>query len=79
MYKVKCEVLGGTDELKHIRVLKRVVCRDGQEYSLEDPRHAEIVVRDLSLEESKRSNLLGSKEEHKTAGGGASGRLRKPP
>ena len=71
-YKVKCEVLGGSeDELKEIRVLNRVVRRDDRGYSLEaDPRHSEIVVRDLVLEGSKHSKLPGSKEEHKKAAGG---------
>ena len=50
-YKVKCEVLGsGNDELSEIRVLNRVITRDAQGLTLEaDPRHAEIVLRDLGL------------------------------
>ena len=74
-YKVKCEILGGgKNELSEIRVLNRVIRRDGQGLTLEaDPRHAEIVVRDLCLENAKPSKLPGSKEEHKRSGGGPSG------
>ena len=72
-YKVKCEVLGdGADELQEIRILNRVIRREKHGLTLEaDPRHAEIVVRDLGLEGSKSSKLPGSKEEHKRTGGPA--------
>ena len=38
-----------------------------------DPRHAELVVRDLGLEGIKLSKRPGSKEEHKRSGGGPAG------
>ena len=74
-HKVKCEILGGGNgELDEIRVLNRVIRRDGQGPTLEaDPRRAEIAVRDLVLENAKPSKLPGSKEEHKRSGGGSSG------
>ena len=54
--------------------MNRVIRRDDQGHTLEaDPRHAEIVVRDLCLEHVKPSKLPGSKEEHKRSGGGPSG------
>ena len=74
-YKIKCEILGGgKDEKKEIRVLNRVIRRSELGYTLEaDPRHAEIVVKDLKLEHAKPSRLPGSKEEHKRAAGGPFG------
>ena len=56
-YTVKCGILGGGNgELDEIRVLNRVIRRDGQGLTLEaDPRHAEIVVSDLGLERKKTS------------------------
>ena len=74
-YKIKCEILGdGQEELDEIRVLNRVIRRDDHGYTLEaDPRHAEIVIRDLGLEGVKISKLPGSQEEHKRAGGGPAG------
>ena len=60
-YKVKCDVFeGDKDELDEIRFLNRLIRRDDQGLSLEaDPRHAEIVVRDLGLENAKPSWLQG--------------------
>ena len=74
-YKVKCEILGGgKGKMSEIRVLNRVIRRDDQVLTLEaDPRHAEIFVRDLCLENAKPSKLPCSKEEHKRSGGGPSG------
>ena len=74
-YKVKCETLGGEkDDLSEIRELDRVIRREAQGYTLEaDPRHAELVIRDLGLTDAKPSKLPGSKEEHKRAGGGPHG------
>ena len=71
-YKVKCEVLGdGKDEKSEIRVLNRVIRRVVTGFALEaDPRHAEIIVRDLGIIGAKPSKLPGSKEDHKKAGGG---------
>ena len=74
-YKVKCEVLGdGKDEKSEIRVLNRIIRRVDTGFALEaDPRHAEIIVRDLGLIGAKPSKLPGSKEDHKKAGGGPHG------
>ena len=73
--KVKCEVLGdGADEKKEIRVLNRIIRRVDTGFALEaDPRHAEIIIRDLGLVGAKPSKLPGSKEDHKKAGGGPHG------
>ena len=55
-------------------MLNRVIKRDDHGFTLEaDPRHAEIVVRDIGLVGAKASKLPGSKEEHRRAGGGPSG------
>ena len=74
-YKITCEILGGdADEKDEIRVLNRVIHRSKVGYTLEaDPRHAEIVIRDLGLENARPSRLPGSKEEHKRAAGGPAG------
>ena len=74
-YKVKCEILGGgRDELGEIRVLNRIIQRDGLGFALKaDARQAEIVVRDLGLAGAKPSKRLGSKEEHKRSAGGPAG------
>ena len=74
-YKVKCEVLGGdSGDKKEIRVLNRIIRRVDAGFTLEaDPRHAELVIRDLGLIGARASKLPGSKEDHKRAGGGPPG------
>ena len=74
-YKIKSEILGaGSNDLKEIRVLNRVVKCNDRGYTLEaDPRHAEIAIRDLGLSDAKPSKLPGSKEEQKKSGGGPAG------
>ena len=62
-YKIKVETLGnGVGESKEIRVLNKIIRRteDGVEMEA-DPRHAELVVRQLGLEEAKSSATPGVK------------------
>ena len=63
-YKVKCEFLGGGEgEVSEIRVLNRVVRRTGSGLTIEaDPRHAEMVIKDLELTTAKEGRVPGSKE-----------------
>ena len=64
-YKLKVQTLGARKECtREIRVLNKVVRYTDTGIELEaDPRHAEIVVRDLGLSESKISKVPGQKEE----------------
>ena len=66
-YKVKCEVLGdGDGEVDEIRVLNRVVRRTSTGITIEaDPRHAEMVIKDLELTSANAGKVPGSKEEMK--------------
>ena len=63
-YKLKVQTLGTRKEcVREIRVLNKVVRYTDAGIELEaDPRHAEIVVRDLGLTDSKISKVPGSKE-----------------
>ena len=63
-YKLKVQTLGeGKECSKEIRVLNKVVRYTATGMELEaDPRHAEIVIRDLGLSESKMSKVPGVKE-----------------
>ena len=62
-YKIKVEKLGGgASDSKEIRVLNKVLRYTDQGLELEaDPRHAELVVKELRLEGSKPSRVPGSK------------------
>ena len=66
-YKVNVEVLGGgVGEASEIRVLNRVVRRTADGITIEaDPRHAEMVVKDLELTTAKPCKTPDSKEEMK--------------
>ena len=63
-YKIKVETLGaGKEDAKEIRVLNKVIRLTQEGLELEaDPRHAEIVIRDLGLEEAKPSPTPGVKQ-----------------
>ena len=67
---MKTQVLGRRDdEMQEIRILNKVVRVEEDGIELEaDPRHAELVVRELGLEGAKASPVPGSKES--TAGNG---------
>ena len=62
-YKIKVETLGDKkEEAKEIRVLNKVIRLTKEGLELEaDPRHAELVIRTLGLEESKISATPGIK------------------
>ena len=62
-YKIKVEKLGGgAGDSKEIRVLNKVLRYTDKGLELEaDPRHAELVVKELRLEGSKPSRVPGSK------------------
>ena len=64
-YKMKVEKLGGgASDSKEIRVLNKVLRYTDKGLELEaDPRHAELVVKELRLEGSKPSRVPGSKAD----------------
>lgn len=68
-YKIKVETLGsGKDDAKEIRVLNKVIRLTDEGLELEaDPRHAEIVIRELGLEDAKPSPTPGVKQGTKRA------------
>ena len=67
-YEIKTQVLGPEKEdLQQVRVLNRILTwkSDGISYEA-DPRHAEIVVKELGLTEAKGVVTPGTKEEGTT-------------
>ena len=66
-YKIKVEVLGDKkEESQELRILNKVVRLTEAGIELEaDPRHAEIVIKDLGLEHAKASRTPGSKDEQR--------------
>ena len=64
-YKLKVQTLGSRKECsKEIRVLNKIVRHTAKGIELEaDPRHAEIVIRELGLSDGKPSKVPGKKEE----------------
>ena len=68
-YTAKTEVLGPEEgQVKQLKILNRVLTWDGcRELIYEaDPRHVEIIVRQLELEQSKAVGTPGTKEEGTT-------------
>ena len=63
-YKIKVEKLGNGDgEVDEVKILNKVVRLTDRGLELEaDPRHAEIVVRTLKLEDAKEAATPGVKE-----------------
>jgi hypothetical protein len=65
-YEVKVDTLG-PDPRRHkqeVRVLNSVLCWENGGITYEaDPRHAEMVIRDLGLENAKPVNTPGTREE----------------
>ncbi len=66
-YKIKVEKLGAdAGDVKEVRVLNKVIRYTSEGLELEaDPRHAELVVRDLEVEGSKTFRTPGVKVENK--------------
>ena len=65
---MKSKVLGhGAHELREARILNRVVrvTANGWEYEA-DQRHADLIIKELGLEEAKPAAAPGSKEEGRT-------------
>ena len=62
-YNIKVEVLGGDkDDAKEVKILNKVVRRTENGIEMEaDPRHVELIVRELELEKAKASKSPGSK------------------
>ena len=68
-FECKVQILGpGRNQLREVRILNRVVgwSKDGLFYEA-DQRHAEIVIRDLGLENAKAAPTAGTREEQKAA------------
>ena len=68
-YKLKTEKLGaGKADKKEVRILNKVVRYTTEGVKLEaDPRHAEIVVQELGLQNAKSAKSPGCKEDKKKA------------
>ena len=68
-YKIKIEQLGhGEGKNAEIRILNKVVRMTEAGIELEaDPRHAELVIKELGLESARPSLVPGSKTEGKTS------------
>ena len=67
-YKIKTSILGpGKGDEKQVKILNRVLTwhEKGIKYEA-DPRHVEIMVKDLKLEEANGSKLPGNKDEGNT-------------
>ena len=66
-YKTKVEMLGSNaGQVQEMRILNKVVRVTNEGIELEaDPRHAELVVKELGLDNSKTTAVPGSKEEAK--------------
>ena len=69
-YKIKTEKLGQGDGCKsEIRILNKVLRATSEGIELEaDPRHAELVVKELGLDNAKASLVPGSQGEVKKVG-----------
>ena len=63
-YRLKVETLGKEEQcVQELRILNKVVRYTGSGLELEaDPRHAEIVVKELDLSDAKSSKVPGAKE-----------------
>ena len=62
-YKIKVEKLGpDDDDMKEVKILNKIVRITTEGIELEaDPRHAELIVRELGLEGCKATKVPGSK------------------
>ena len=63
-YKLKVEMLGnGAGQVKEVRILNNIVRLTSSGIEMEaDPRHSELVIRELGLEASKAMGTPGTKE-----------------
>ena len=70
-YKLKTQVLGCEEgEEKEVRILNKVVRMSDSGVELEaDPRHVELVIRELGLEGAKASPVPGAKDNTSRNGG----------
>ena len=69
-YIVKIQVLGpGKDDCKQVKILNRIVTwHDAHGISYEaDPRHVELIIKQLQLTDAKTVTTPGTKEEGKTS------------
>ena len=68
-YQVKTQMLGlDKDQLSQVNILNRIVSWEGARgfvYEV-DPRHVEIVVNQLKLQDAKEVSTLGAREEGRT-------------
>ena len=67
-YELKTQVLGpGKEDFQEVKVLNRILrwANSGVTYEA-DPRHAELIIKDLSLEKAKSVTTPGTKEEGRT-------------
>ena len=80
-YKLKAEKLGCSDGCKsEMRILNKVVRATESGITLEaDPRHADLVVKDLDLMTAKISAVPGSKEEVSRLPGGVKAQAPRGP
>ena len=62
-YKIKTEMLGGEQgDVKEVKILTKIVRLTSAGVELEaDPRHAELVVRELGVGNCRTTKVLGSK------------------
>ena len=71
-YQVKTQILGPNEgQSKEVKILNRIVswnCTSGIIYEA-DPRHAEIIIEQLSLQNAKPVTTPGTKEEGRTQQG----------
>ena len=70
-FKIKSEVLGlGPGEKREIRILNRIIriSTQGLEYEA-DPRHQEIILNELGLDNAKGVSVTGTKDAPKQPGG----------
>ena len=66
-YEMKSQILGpGKDEDRQVKILNRIITWERDEITYEpDPRHAEMMVKDLGLEEAKSVKTPGVKPTKK--------------
>ena len=68
-YQVKTQVLGPNEnQLREVKILKRIVswCKETGLHYEADPRHIEIIIDQLGLQEAKPVSTPGTKEEGRT-------------
>ena len=78
-YKLKVEMLGrGAGEKPEIRILNKVVRETEAGIEMEaDPRHVEIAIRELGIENAKAAATPGAKEQARDSGDQVKGKFEK--